>query len=125
MQETLYNFEKFSTPLDWLVILGTVFLIVIGLALLIFLRSPKPFYFVIASAVAPLLGGLLSTFLKYQSLNRALESMGRIAVEAVARGKAEALIITYFGIIGAIIIALIGLLGVVLKKKRSAAQANA
>lgn len=115
MLETLQTFLKFSTILDWLVILLTLFLIVVSVLLLLLLRSPKPFYFVIVSAVLPVLGGLLSTFLKYQYAQRAMEELGAVAAEVVERGRAEAWIITYLAAIGAIIIALIGFLGVFLK----------
>jgi hypothetical protein len=122
MLETLQTFLKFSTILDWLVIALTLFLIMVAVLLLILLRSPKPFYFVIVSAVLPVLGGLLSTFMKYQYAERALENLGAVAAEAVDRARAEAWIITYLAAIGALIIALIGFLGVVLKR-RSAAKA--
>jgi hypothetical protein len=41
---------KFSTLLDWAVMFGTGFLILLALLLLIFVRRSKPFYFVIALA---------------------------------------------------------------------------
>ena len=115
MQESLITFLKFSTILDWLVICLTLFLIMVAALLLIVLRSPKPFYFVIVSAVLPILGGLLSTFMKYQYLNRAIENVGAVSAEVVERARAEAWIITYLAAIGALIIALIGFLGVFLK----------
>jgi hypothetical protein len=115
MLETLHNFLRFSTILDWLVIFITLFLMLVAVLLLIVLRSRTPFYFVIVSAVLPILGGLLSTFMKYQYAQRALENLGVVATEAVEHARAEAWIITYLAVTGAIIIALIGFLGVFLK----------
>jgi drug/metabolite transporter superfamily protein YnfA len=116
----MHNFVWALTPLDLLVISASILLVIAGLLLLFFLRSSKPFYFVIASAVLPLLGGLLSTFMKYQYADRALENLGAVAAEAVNHARAEAWIITYLAAIGALIIALIGLLGVVLKRRSPA-----
>jgi hypothetical protein len=117
MLETLQNFLKFSTILDWLVIFITLILIMVAVLLLILVRSRTPFYFVILSAALPILGGLLSTFMKYQYANRALETVGMVAADVVERARAEAWIITYLAAIGTLIIALIGFLGVFLKSR--------
>jgi hypothetical protein len=59
----------------------------------------------------------LSTFLKYQYIERALEDMGMVAAEAASNARAEAWMITYVAGMGSIVIALIGLLGVMLKRR--------
>lgn len=114
--ETLINFLKFSSVLDWLVIFLTLVLILVAGVLLFVLRRPKPFYFVIASAVFPLLGGLLSTFIKHQQMQRALQEMGNVSNDVLAQANAEAWVITYIAAAGALMIALIGIVGVMMKK---------
>ena len=114
--ETLISFLKFSSVLDWLVMFLTLVLILISLVLLFVLRSRKPFYFVIAAAALPLAGGLLSTFLKYQQLSRALELMERAPADLMERATAEAWMITYIAAGGAVVIALIGVIAIVTKR---------
>ena len=114
--ETLISFLKFSSVLDWLVMLVTVVLILVSLVLLFALRGRKSFYFVLALALLPLFGGLLSTFLKYQQMGRAVEEMERFPADVVERATAEAWMITYIAAAGALVIALIGIVGIVMKK---------
>ena len=114
--ETLISFLKFSSVLDWLVMLMTLVLVLVSLVLLFALRGRKPFYFVVVSAVLPLLGGLLSTFLKYRQMGRALEGMENLPAEVLERATAEAWVITYIATAGALVIAFIGIVGIVLKK---------
>jgi len=114
--ETLISFLKFSSVLDWLVMLMTLVLILVSLVLLFALGGRKPFYFVVALALVPLCGGLLSTFLKYQQMGRALEEMERLPADVIASATAEAWMITYVAAAGALVIALIGIVGIVMKK---------
>lgn len=100
--------------------LMTLVLIFVSLVLLFVLRARKPFYFVAAAAALPLLGGLLSTFLKYQQLGRALQMMETASSEMMERATAEAWMITYIAGAGALVIALIGILGIVMKKPGAA-----
>jgi hypothetical protein len=116
--EGLTNFLKHSaTIFDWLVIFVTILLVVVAVVLLFALRGSKPFLIVIVSALIPLAGGLASTFLKYQEMQRALEMAGDVGAEVVERARAEAWIISYIGIAGAIIIVGTGLIGMVTKKR--------
>jgi len=114
--ETLISFLKFSSVLDWLVMLMTLVLILVSLVLLFTLRGRKPFYFVVALALLPLAGGLLSTFLKYRQMGRALEGMERVPAEVLENATSEAWVITYLAAAGALVIALIGIVGIVIKK---------
>jgi hypothetical protein len=118
--ETLISFLKFSSVLDWLVMLMTLVLITVSLVLLLVLRGRKPFYFVVALAVLPLFGGLLSTFLKYQQMGRALEMTERVPSEVIESATAEAWMITYVAAAGALVIVLIGVIGIVMKKPAAA-----
>lgn len=119
--EALRNFLQFSTPLDWLVITLAAILILAGIVLLIVLRSPKPFYFFLVVALLPLLLGLLTTYLKYQEVERMLSMVARDSgLEAAEAGRREAWIITYIAAVATAVLALIGLLGVILKKRGKA-----
>ena len=118
--EALTDFLKHATVLDWLVIFVTLLLIAIALLLLFVLRSSKPFIIVVVSGTIPLAGGLLSTFLKYQQAQRALEMIGDVSAEVIEGAHAEAWIISYIGLVGAIIIAVLGLIGVATKRRAAA-----
>lgn len=96
--------------------LMTLVLILGSLVLLFVLRGRKPFFFVVAVAILPLFGGLLSTFLKYQQMGRALEMAEGVPAEVVESAMAEAWMITYIAAAGALVIALIGVIGIVMKK---------
>ena len=111
------EFLRYSTPLDWLVMFITAVLIIVGLILVFVLRNPKPFYIVIVSAAIPLAGGLLSTTLKLSQLQRALTMVERAPAELTDRASAEAWMISYIAATGAIIIGLLGLIGVVTKRR--------
>jgi hypothetical protein len=114
--ETLSNFLRFASPFDLLIIVLTLILVVAGIVLLVVLRSRKPFYLFFVLALLPLLLGMLSTYLKYREINRMLTMIAEAGVEVVGAARREAWIITYFGAAGTAVLALIGLLGVLLKK---------
>ena len=114
--ETLSNFLKFTSSFDLLIILLTLILIFVGILLLVVLRSRKPFYLFLALALLPLLLGMLSTYLKYREIERMLTMLAEAGVEVADAARREAWIITYFGAAGTAVLALIGLLGVLIKK---------
>ena len=114
---TFIEFVKHSSPFDWLIIALVLTLIFVGILLLIVLRSRKPFYLFLVLALLPLLLGLLSTYLKYRGLERALAMFPEAGDEVVDAAHREAWIITYIGATGSAVLALIGLLGLKLKKK--------
>lgn len=110
------EFLRNSSVFDWLVMFLTIVLILAALILLLTLRRAKPFYIVIGSAVIPLAGGLLSTFLKYQQARRFTE-IADAGAEVIERAHAEAWVITYIAAVGSIIIAVLGLIGIVTKRR--------
>ena len=116
----LTEFLRNSTILDWLVLFLTGLLIIVALLTLMVVRSRKPFFFVLAAAVIPLAGGLLSTFVKHRQLEQAIGLAGSVSSEVVERAQAESWVISYIGVLGAIIIAMVGLIGVITKKRRPA-----
>ena len=109
------EFLRHSTVLDWVVLFLTGVLVILALLTLVIARGKKPFFFVLGSAVIPLAGGLFSTFMKYQQLERAIALAGSVTTEMVDRAQAESWVISYIGVAGAIIIGLLGLIGVVTK----------
>lgn len=115
--ETLSNFLKFSGPFDLLIIVLTLILIVGGILLLVVARSRKPFYLLLVLALLPSLLGILSTNLKYREIERMLTVLAESGVEVAEPARREAWIITYFGAAGTAVLAFIGLLGLILKKK--------
>jgi hypothetical protein len=114
------EFLRHSSVLDWLVLFLTAALVILALIMLIVARSRKPFFLVFAMAGLPLAGGLFSTFVKYQQLERALALAGSDSSDVVERAQAEAWIISYVGIAGAVIIAIFGLIGVITKRAATA-----
>jgi uncharacterized membrane protein len=114
--ETLSDFMKHSSTLDWLVIFLSVILILAAILLLIVLRGRKPFYPFLVLALLPLLLGLATTYLKYREVDRMLSMVESVGVEAAAAGRREAWISTYVGAAGTGAAMLIGLFGLALKK---------
>lgn len=96
--------------------LMTLVLILTSLVLLFALRGRKPFYFVVAAAALPIAGGLLSTLLKYQQIRRAVKLAETAPAEVIERATAEAWMITYIAAAGAVMIAFIGVLGILMKR---------
>ena len=115
--ETLSNFLKFSTPLDWLTILAAVILIFVGLIMLIAVRRRTAMYFLLGIAVVPLLLGLLTTYLKNREIERIMSLVEPVDAEAAEAGRREALISTYLGATGTAIVELIGAIGIVIKRR--------
>ena len=114
--ETFSNFLKFTSPFDLLIIVLTLILIFAGILLLIVLRSRKPFFLFLVLALLPLLLGMLSTYLKYREIERMLTMLAESGVEVADAARREAWIITYFGAAGTAVLALIGIVGLILKK---------
>jgi hypothetical protein len=114
--ETFSNFLKFTSSFDLLIIVLTLILILAGILLLVVLRSRKPFYLFLVLALLPLLLGILSTYLKYREVERILTMVAEAGVEVADAARREAWIITYFGAAGTAVLALIGLVGLILKK---------
>jgi hypothetical protein len=114
--ETFSNFLKFTSPFDLLITVLTLILIFAGILLLIVLRSRKPFFLFLVLALLPLLLGMLSTCLKYREIERMLTMLAESGVEVADAARREAWIITYFGAAGTAVLALIGLVGLILKK---------
>ena len=75
-------------------------------------------YVVLATALAPVLLGILSTYMKNREIERVLKMIESVGVEAVAAGRREAMISTYVGASGTAVVALIGLVGVAVKRRR-------
>ena len=85
--------------------------------MLFVLRTSKPFLLVVASAAIPVAGGLLSTFLKYRQAQGAFEEIGDVAALALQSTHAEAWIISYIALGGGIIITILGLTGMLTKRR--------
>jgi len=115
--ETFSNFLKFSTPLDWLTIFSAAILIFVGLIMLIAVRRRTPMYFLLGIAIVPILLGLLTTYLKNREIERMLSMVESVGAEAAEAGKREALISTYIGAAGTVIVELIGAIGIVTKRR--------
>ena len=114
--ETLSNFLKYSSAFDMLILLLAFIFILLGILLLIVSHSRRPFYLLLVLALLPLLLGMLSTYLKYREIDRVLTMVADAGVEVAGAARQEAWIITYVGAAGTAVLALIGLLGVLVKK---------
>jgi hypothetical protein len=114
--ETFSNFLKFSSPLDWLTIFTAAILILVGLIILIAFRRRTAIYVLLVLATVPLVLGLLTTYLKNRDIERMLSTLESVGVEAAEAGRREAMISTYVGAAGTIIVELIGVIGLVFKR---------
>ena len=95
-------------------------LVVIGLALLLFMRNRKVWFAFLIVALLPLVLGLLSTWLKYQQLGRVMAMVENSALDVAEAARREAWIITYIGAAGTALSMLIGVLALLVKKERKA-----
>jgi NO-binding membrane sensor protein with MHYT domain len=119
--QSLIPFLKHSSTLDLLVILLgiliTVLLVPIGIWIVSASRSRRPIYFFLIIAVLPLVLGHLETYLRFRGMEKALELFPDASHEVLASASHEAWIATYIGAAGTVVLWLIGLTGLVLKKK--------
>ena len=113
--ETLSNFLKYSSPLDWVLIVLWLMVILFGILLLIVLRARRLFYPYLILALLPLLLGLASTYLKYREVDRLSLVAEYAGAEVVAASRREAWVITYIGATASGAAILIGLFGLALK----------
>ena len=122
--ESLIPFLKHSSTLDlfvvMLIIAIAVILIPVGIWIVIRSRRRKPIYFFLIITLLPLLLGLLGTYLRYIRIERALALVPNASAEVVAEVRQEAWITTYIGAVGTAVPGLIGVTGLILKKKKQA-----
>ena len=120
--ETLISFLKHSSGLELLVLLAvilvTVILISAGIWIGIASRSRKPLYFFLLAALLPFFLGLLGTYLSLANVEKTAAMFPEASAEIVTAARQEAWIPTYIGVAGTLIPALIGVVGLVLKKER-------
>jgi hypothetical protein len=114
--ETLISFLKYSSPLDWFLMVLWLGIILFGLLLLIVSRARKLFYGYLFLALLPLPLGLATTYLKYLEVARMSVVAEYAGPEVVAAGRREAWVITYIGATASGAAILIGLSGLALKK---------
>lgn len=120
--ETLISFLKHSSGLELLVMLVVILLavILIPVGIWIVIASPrrKPIYFFLMATLLPLLLALLGTYLSLANVEKAATMFPEASAEIVTAARQEAWIPTYIGVAGTLIPALIGVIGLVLKKDR-------
>ena len=115
--ETLTNYLKFSTAFDWLTIFAAVAVVLLGLILLVAVRTRTPMYVLVTIAFSPLLLGLLTTVMKNREIERVMITGESIGVEAAAAGRREAMISTYVGGAGTATALLIGVVGLATRSR--------
>ena len=120
--ETLISFLKHSSALELLVllvvILLSVSLIAVGIWIVIASRRRKPIYFFLMATLLPLFLGLLGTYLSLANVEKTAAMFPEASAEIVTAARQEAWVPTYIGVAGTLIPALIGVVGLVLKKDR-------
>jgi hypothetical protein len=109
--ETLTDFLKNATLLTLLTLLITVISILFGIVILIFARRQRPMYWVLAIATLPLLAGLVTLYVDNRTLDTGRGMFGRLTDHAIAAGRRDALITAVIGSVGAIVVFLLGVLG--------------
>jgi len=115
--ETLTDFLKNATLLTLLTLLTTVISILVGIAVLVFARVRRPMYLIVAAAALPLLSGLLTMYVDNRELDTGYGMFGRLSAKAIAAGRRDALITACIGAAGAVLMVLMGIVG--LKSKRN------
>lgn len=126
--EALIPFLKHSNWVDLsiilLVILIAVILIPVGIFASVASRTRKPIYLFLLITLLPLLLAMLGGFLRYANAERLLGHYPDLSARSVAEIRQEirweAWITTLIGVAGTAIPGLIGVTGLVLKKKREA-----
>jgi hypothetical protein len=120
--ETLVSFLKHSSGLELLVMLAVVLLAValipIGVWIAIAARRRKPIYFFLMAALLPFFLGLTGAYLSLANVEKAAAMFPEASAEIVTAARQEAWIPTYIGAVGTLVPALIGVIGLVLKKER-------
>ena len=118
--ETLISFLKHSSALELLVMLVVfllaLVLIPVGIWIVIASRRRKPIYFFLIATLLPLLLGLLGTYLSLANVEKMAAMFPEAGAEIVTAARQEAWIPTYIGVAGTLIPALIGVVGLILKK---------
>jgi len=119
--ETLISFLKHSSGLELLVVLAVVLLAVIlipvGIWIVIASRRRKPIYLFLMVALLPLLLALLGTYLALSNVEKAAAMFPEASAEIVTAARQEAWIPAYIGAVGTLVPALIGVIGLMLKKE--------
>jgi len=115
--DTLTNYLKFSSGLDWLTIFAGITVILLGFILLVAARTRTALYPCLIVAFGPLLLGVLTTYVKNREIERVMTMVESVGAEAAAAGRREAMISTYVGGAGTVTAVLIGILGLATKRK--------
>jgi hypothetical protein len=115
--ETLTNYLKSSSALDWLTILAVITVVLLCLILLIAARNRGSMYVLMAIAVIPFLLGLLTTYGKNREIERVNSTVESVPVEAVEAARREAMISTYIGGLGTIVSISMGIIGLAVKNR--------
>ncbi len=116
--ETLTDFLKNATLLTLLTLLTTVISVLVGIAVLVFARTRRPMYVIVAAAALPLLSGLLTMYVDNRELDTGYGMFGRLSAKAIATGRRDALITGCIGAAGAVLMVLMGIVGLKLKRNR-------
>lgn len=115
--ETLTNYLKFSSALDWLTIFVAIAVVLVCLILLIASRSRAAMYVLMGIAVVPLLLGLLTTYGKNREIERVRTMVESVPVEAVEAARREAIISTYIGGLATLVGVSMGIVGLAIKNR--------
>jgi beta-lactamase regulating signal transducer with metallopeptidase domain len=120
--ETFISFLKHSSGLELLVMLAVILLAVmlipVGIWIVVAAQRRRPIYFFLMIALLPLLIALPGTYLGLANVEKTAAMFPEAGAEIVTAARQEAWIPTYIGAVGTLIPALIGVIGLVLKKDR-------
>ena len=115
--ETFTAFVKNSTVFDLLTIPVAAGVVLLGLILLVAIRSRLPMYLLLVIAFVPLSLGLFATYLKNREIEKVMATLPESdRVEGTAAGRREAMITTYIGGAGTAASALIAVIGLAIKR---------
>src|SRR5258706_10494530 len=117
------DFLRHATLLDLLNLLIAIMLILAGTVTLIVARSRRSMYCLIATAVFPLLLGLLTMYMDNRIIDRWVGMAETLNAEGIAASRQDASINAGIGAAAAALLVLMGMIGLRFKRNGKAASA--